>query len=84
MSRLLFWIGLIVLIGFAVRAKLRAAVRRSEERMPPRPSAPPGAQIENMTRCAHCGLHFPASEAVSADGLDYCSPGHVRLPPLNR
>lgn len=82
MSRLLFWIALIALIGFAVRAKLRAAARRHDERMPPRPSAPPpGTQIENMTRCAHCGLHFPASEAVHADGLDYCSPGHVRLPP---
>lgn len=83
MSRLLFWIALIVLIGFAVRAKLRAAARRHDERMPPpRPSAPPpGMQIESMTRCAHCGLHFPASEAVRADGLDYCSPGHVRLPP---
>lgn len=82
MSRLLFWIALIILIGFAVRAKLRGAARRHDERMPPRPSSPPpGTQIENMTRCAHCGLHFPASEAVSADGLDYCSPGHVRLPP---
>jgi uncharacterized protein len=26
-------------------------------------------------------VHFPASEAVRADGHDYCSPGHVRLPP---
>ncbi len=84
MSRLLFWIALIALIGFAVRAKLRAAIRRHEESTPPRPSSPapaPGMQIENMTRCAHCGLHFPASEAVRADGLDYCSPAHVRLPP---
>jgi uncharacterized protein len=34
-----------------------------------------------MAQCAHCGVHFPASEAVRADGHDYCSPGHVRLPP---
>ena len=33
-----------------------------------------------MTSCAHCGLYFPASEAVRADGLDYCCPAHVRLP----
>jgi uncharacterized protein len=33
-----------------------------------------------MAQCAHCGVHFPASEAVRADGLDYCSPAHVRLP----
>jgi uncharacterized protein len=34
-----------------------------------------------MACCAHCGVYFPASEAVRADGRDYCSPGHVRLPP---
>lgn len=84
MSRLLFWIALIILIGFAVRAKLRAAARRYDERTPPPSSPPPASQIENMSRCAHCGLHFPSSEAVRADGLDYCSPGHVRLPPLKR
>ena len=34
-----------------------------------------------MASCAHCGLYFPASEAVSADGRDYCCPAHVRQPP---
>jgi uncharacterized protein len=82
MSRIVFWVALFILIGFALRAKLRSAARRAEERMaPPRASASPTVAIEDMTRCAHCGLHFPASEAVRADGLDYCSPGHVRLPP---
>jgi len=94
MSRLLFWVILIIVIGFAVRAKLRAAIRKSQLQQeaqwrqqqgqqqygqPGRQAEP--ASIENMTSCAHCGLHFPASEAVTADGLDYCSPAHVRLPP---
>jgi len=92
MSRLLFWIILIIVIGFAVRAKLRAAIRKSElqqqaqwrqqqqyQQQQGRQAEP--AAIENMSSCAHCGLHFPASEAVRADGLDYCSPAHVRLPP---
>ena len=92
MSRLLFWIILIIVIGFAVRAKLRAAIRKSQLqqqeqwRQQQQQYGQPGRQaepaaIENMTSCAHCGLHFPASEAVTADGLDYCSPAHVRLPP---
>jgi uncharacterized protein len=38
-------------------------------------------QIEAMAQCTHCGMYFPASESVRADGHDYCSPGHVRLPP---
>jgi uncharacterized protein len=81
MSRILFWIALIALVIMAVRSKLRAALKRGET--PPqthRPAAPTH-EIESMTRCAHCGVYFPASEAVHADGLDYCSPGHVRLPP---
>ena len=77
MTRILFWIALIVLVVMAIRAKLRAMT-------PKEPGAQRTArapeQVESMTRCAHCGVHFPASEAVRADGLDYCSPAHVRLP----
>ena len=79
MTRVLFWIALAILVIMAVRAKLR--------QMAPKPPASaratpqPTGQIESMACCAHCGMHFPASEAVRADGLDYCSPAHVRLPP---
>jgi uncharacterized protein len=84
MSRLLFWIALAVLIFFAVRSKLRAAVRNQQTQVPPqgRSTAAPPAAIENMTSCAQCGLHFPVSEALHVDGRDYCSPAHV--PPLPR
>ena len=83
MSRLVFWIVLIVVVGFAIRSKLRAAIQRAETHVPPpRPAAHSSAVIENMTSCAHCGLHFPASEAVRSEGRDYCSPAHVPLPPL--
>jgi uncharacterized protein len=82
MSRLVFWIGLIVLIFFALRSKLRAAARNHQGQVPPQqgnaaPRAAPPAVIENMTSCAQCGLHFPASEALHADGRDYCSPAHL-------
>ena len=83
MSRLVFWIALAVLIFFAVRAKLRAAVRNQQMHVPPqgRPAAAPPAAIENMTSCAQCGLHFPVSEALHADGRDYCSPAHLPTHP---
>jgi uncharacterized protein len=85
MTRLLFWIALIVLVVMAVRAKLKALSRQQNPFDQPgqqqRPQQPPPREIESMTQCAHCGLHFPASEAVHADGHDYCSPGHARLPP---
>ena len=77
MTRILFWIALLILVVMAVRAKLRAMTPRQPgaERTPREP-----AQVESMAKCAHCGVYFPASEAVRADGLDYCSPAHVRLP----
>jgi len=80
MMRLLFWLALAVLVIFAIRSKVRAAAARAQAEAP-RPHARAEIAAESMTTCAHCGLHFPASEAIRADGLDYCSPAHVRLPP---
>ena len=84
MMRLLFWLALAVLVVFAIRAKVRSAAARAQAEaraQGPARHARPEIAAESMTSCAHCGLHFPASEAVHADGLDYCSPAHVRLPP---
>lgn len=82
MTRILFWIGLLILVVLAVRSKLRAMAPKDPGPLQRTPEA--GAegdrQIEAMACCAHCHLYFPASEAVRADGLDYCSPAHVRLP----
>ncbi|MBP0598474.1 hypothetical protein J8I26_10185 [Herbaspirillum sp. LeCh32-8] len=34
---------------------------------------------ETMVQCAHCGIHFPVSEAVvHASGAHYCSEEHRR------
>ena len=79
MSRLLLWIALAVLVYFALRSKLRGMTPKDPPG--PMPHRRAEGEAEAMARCAHCGLHFPASEAVRADGLDYCSPAHVRLPP---
>ena len=76
MLRVLFWLVLAVLVVLAVRSKLRGMTGQ-------RPGAAPGRTLgegEQMACCAHCHVYFPASEAVRADGLDYCSPAHVRLP----
>lgn len=74
MMRALFWIGLIILVVFAIRSKLRAMTPKQP------PAAGGGKDGEAMACCAHCHVYFPASESVRADGLDYCSPAHVRLP----
>lgn len=37
-------------------------------------------EAETMLACAHCGVFFPASEAVRFDGAIYCSKAHAALP----
>ncbi len=96
MSRILFWLGLIFLVVFAIRSKLREAAQRHEQlrRQQHGPAAPAGqqpdyqarvaekavAEAETMLCCAHCGVYYPASETVQVNGRDYCSTAHAGLP----
>jgi uncharacterized protein len=75
MSRLLFWIALAIVVVMAIRSKLRQHAPKTPAAGPRRPARELAA--ETMTSCAHCGVYFPASEAVRADGRDYCSPAHL-------
>ncbi|ALK98880.1 hypothetical protein AB595_01570 [Massilia sp. WF1] len=93
MTRLLFWIALIILVVMAVRSKLRAAVSarsyqpQGGEGMPGAGPARASARIEEserMTSCAHCGIYFPASEAVHEGGRDYCSQAHAHQSAASR
>ncbi|KWT74944.1 MULTISPECIES: PP0621 family protein [unclassified Variovorax] len=77
---------LLVLAIILVAVWLWRKARREElqSRTPPPPSAPapePGSigPPQAMLRCAHCGLHLPAPDAVrGADGTAYCSAAHRR------
>lgn len=89
MTRLLFWIALVILVVMAVRSKLRAAIARAQgPATGPAPASASGGgdkawsrvedKAEPMACCAHCGIYFPSSEAVRADGRDYCGTAHAR------
>ena len=100
MSRILFWLGLIFLVIFAIRSKIRSAQKRNQQQFrqpPPNQEVPPGApgagqtvykartekalaDAETMLECARCGIFFPASEAVHANGHDYCCAAHAAAP----
>ena len=68
MIRLLFWLGLAVLLFFALRSKFKLpASKKSDVKL---------AEPEAMLRCAHCGVHFPESEAVSQGDAVFCSEDH--------
>jgi uncharacterized protein len=96
MSRIIFWLALVFLVIFAIRSKIREAQKRHQQQFrqqqpPPQPQQPaqsPQARAraqaandaEVMLQCAHCGVFYPASETVQANGRDYCSAAHAALP----
>ncbi|WP_304056396.1 PP0621 family protein [Nitrosomonas communis] len=41
-------------------------------------------EIEDMVRCAHCGLHIPRSESITADNKFFCSTEHRQLHSVSR
>lgn len=79
MTRLLFWLALVFLVIAAVRSKLRqmSGPQQDGQAPAPRQQPPAGQPTEKMLQCAHCGVHFPASENVPANGRDYCCAAHA-------
>lgn len=66
----------VVIIAIWLWRKGRQEELRS--RPPPQRTPPPavGAPTE-MVRCAHCGLHLPATDAIGGTtGRLYCSAAH--------
>lgn len=41
--------------------------------------AGPSREIDELVRCARCGVHVPRVEALSRDGRHFCSREHARL-----
>jgi uncharacterized protein len=75
--KLLLWIALIACVIWILRGK-KAAVQAGAG-APAQPRAAVGAG-EAMLACAHCGLHFPSSEAiVDGSGAVFCGEEHRRL-----
>ncbi|MGE5115291.1 MAG: PP0621 family protein [Betaproteobacteria bacterium] len=63
---------LVILAVFVIVLWLaRSSGRRSAVRRPP-----PAGKIEDMVRCAHCGLHLPRGEALPGRGGLYCGEAH--------
>jgi uncharacterized protein len=80
--RILIWL----IIGLAVVVWIKRALARvahqGSDGAPAGTARPRQRQehIEAMVQCAHCGVHFPASEAVSgAGGALYCSAEHRQI-----
>jgi uncharacterized protein len=53
---------------------LRGGARRGKP--PPRPGASPQRDPQPMVACAHCGVHLPKSDAVTAPSGTFCGDAH--------
>lgn len=65
---------LLVAIAFVVWGVLRAYQRSLHP-----PSRPAQREVEDMVKCAHCGVNLPRSEAIYSGGSFFCTPEHQRL-----
>jgi uncharacterized protein len=76
---------LLVFIVLFIAIWLFRKGQREDEREAARKArpAPPAAQPtvgapQAMLRCAHCGLHLPATDAIAGPSGIYCSAAHRR------
>jgi uncharacterized protein len=72
--KLLLWVVLIACVIWILRGKSRAVQAAAAQ---PRRAV---GSVEVMATCAHCGVHFPSSEAVvDASGAVFCGEEHRRI-----
>ncbi|KQW97245.1 hypothetical protein ASC94_05865 [Massilia sp. Root418] len=64
----------------AAEAEALAAERARQASPQAQARARAVAEAETMLSCAHCGVFFPASEAVQRGGRDFCSQAHAEQP----
>ena len=66
---------LLIIIGLVVYA-----VIRNYQRSLGQPSAKSRERtVEDMVKCAHCGVNLPRSEAIYSGGDFFCTPEHKQL-----
>ena len=73
MGKLLFWV-VVLAIGFGAYRLYQVMERKSAQARRERPD--PEAPRELIMRCEHCGVHVPASEAITDGDRVYCSEAH--------
>lgn len=80
MSKIVFWVVVILVLLLVSRLAGRAAARhRAARRQQREPMPKPPPRTTSMVQCAHCGVHLPAHEALRSQGTTWCSADHARL-----
>lgn len=66
---------LLIIIGLVVYALIR-----NYQRSLGKPAAPANKHaVEDMVKCAQCGVNLPQSEAIYSGGDFFCTPEHKQL-----
>lgn len=79
MGKLVFWLGIIVLVWggarfLSIMQRKNEAARISREQLDQQREQ----RREPVVKCETCGIYIPESEAVKAGNLSYCCPEHRR------
>jgi uncharacterized protein len=72
-------IRLILLLAAALLGIWAWRSARGDAPAPRAKGPPPAPPVQDMARCAHCGVHFPRTEGVPGRQGLYCGPEHLRL-----
>jgi len=83
MTKLLVVLLVVAVALWALFARARGGRAGREphrDAAPPAP-APDRSRAQDMVRCARCGVHLPAGDAVQAGGATYCSTEHASAGP---
>ena len=67
---------LLLLVCFLAYAFIKTKSRKIVKR--PSDGARSAPAVEDMARCAHCGVHFPLSEGFRSTGRIFCSSEHLK------
>lgn len=73
MVRLLLVVAIVALVFWLLRGYRRNLERGRKEQVRGE------ERLEEMVRCAQCGVHVPRSESISSGGEHFCSVEHRRL-----
>ncbi|MGO9445436.1 MAG: PP0621 family protein [Thiobacillaceae bacterium] len=65
----------LLVLGFVIYGIFKSYARSQSNKPAPRPPK----NVEDMVKCAHCGVNLPRSEAILTQGQFFCSREHQQL-----
>ncbi len=82
MMKVLLLVAVIAIAVWMLTTKSRLS-RRQDKPPAPKGRADSAKDLapQNMVRCAHCGVHLPAGDAVKLGSNHFCGEAHSRLGP---